>query len=181
MNTWHEKELRPPGGFRAAARRLGAVAVLLPALAAPSAWAQAPVWAATVSNKPLQELAEGARCGSVVIRHCRLRRETASMVLDPALRGRNGAPMQWEVVQFGGPDSDEIVITGERIRDPAVEEVFSRNFGPSSRGSALLTRPGLGGSRCTVVPSTGASVCSNSGGESRAVDGRLADWSDWTF
>jgi hypothetical protein len=132
-------------------------------------------------NKPLAELAEGVRCGSVVIRHCRLRRETASMVLDPKLRGRDGAPMQWEVVQFGGPDNDEIVVNGERIRDPGVREVFERAFGSPAGGSGTRTGYAAGGGLCTVVERSGATVCSNTGGGAPAAGFSTGDWTDWTF
>jgi hypothetical protein len=163
------------------ARRFWAVALLLPGLLAGAAWgqtraAQASPPNAVESGRPLHELAEGARCGSVVIRHCRWRRESSSSVLDPSLRGRNGAPMQWEVVQYGGPDNDEIVVTGERIRDPGIQDVFERTFGTPRASTSMNTRVAAAGARCTVIERTGASLCSNSGAGLPALDNPLTDW-----
>jgi hypothetical protein len=125
---------------------------------------------------PAKETTEGNRCGSVVIRHCHRRRETSSMVLDPALSGRNGAPMQWEVVQFGGPDNDEIVVYGERIREPAIKEVFERTFGSPLGYAAMTTRNARGGARCTTIVRSGAIQCSNGGGGLPALENPLTDW-----
>jgi hypothetical protein len=151
-----------------------ALALAPPLLAAqgqPAAQAPAPD-----AHAPAQQAAQGARCGSVVIRHCRRRRETASMVLDPALSGRNGAPMQWEVVQFGGPDNDDIVVNGERIRDPTIQEVFERTFGSPLGSTAMMTRNGVAGARCTTIARSGATLCSNGGGGLPALDNPLTDW-----
>jgi hypothetical protein len=152
-----------------------ALGLLLP-LPAAQAQAQGQKPSADVSA-PAQEVTEGNRCGSVVIRHCRLRRETASVVLDPALSGRNGAPMQWEVVQFGGPDNDEIVVYGERIREPAIKEVFERTFGSPLGYAAMTTRKARGGALCTTIVRSGAIQCSNGGGGLPALDNPLTYWS----
>jgi len=147
-----------------------ALALALPVQAAPDAPA------ATGISAPAHESAEGSRCGSIVIRHCRRRRETSATVLDPSLSGRNGAPMQWEVVQYGGPDNDEIYVSGERIRDPAMKEVFDRTFGAPLGSPAMMTRNAGGGARCTTIVRSGAFLCSNGGGGLPALDNPLTDW-----
>jgi len=125
---------------------------------------------------PIREMLAGGRCGSVVIRHCRLRRETSAMVLDPGLTGRNGAPMQWEVVQYEGPDSDEIVVNGQSIRDPGLQEVFDRTFGLPLQSRRMLTRTVMAGARCTTVYDSGATLCSNGGNSLPALENPLTDW-----
>jgi hypothetical protein len=174
-------ERSAPHGAPRRTGRLLAVALLLPGLLASAAWGQtraeqASPPNATESGRAVQELVEGARCGSVVIRHCRWRRETSSVVLDPSLRGRNGAPMQWEVVQYGGPDSDEIVVTGERIRDPGIQDVFERTFGTPRASTSMRTQVAASGARCTVIERTGANLCSNAPGGLPALDNPLTDW-----
>jgi len=124
----------------------------------------------------IRDMLEGGRCGSVVIRHCRWRRETSSMVLDPGLTGHNGAPMQWEVVQYAGPDNDEIVVNGQRIRDPGVKEVFDRAFGSPMGGTSMHTSAGAAGARCTTIDRTAATLCSNGGNNLPALDNPLTDW-----
>lgn len=164
------------GAPRRAVAGLGALlcALALAPVAAGGAQEPAPASAGTVAR----EMTQGAHCGSVVILHCRRRREVSSLVLDPALRGRNGAPMQWEVVQFAGadPDPDEIIVNGERIRDPALKEVFDRAFGAPQDATGMLTRNGAGGARCTTIAGSGASLCSNSGGTLPALENPLTDW-----
>jgi len=121
-------------------------------------------------------LEEGGRCGSVVILHCHLRQETSATILDPALTGRNGAPMQWEVVQYGGPDNDEIVVNGQSIRDPGLKEVFDRTFGLPLQPRSMYTRTVVAGARCTTVFGSGATLCSNGGNGLPALENPLTDW-----
>ena len=184
MNALSVQARRPGEPLRARRPGWTPLVLVLACLGMATAHAQTPVDAPAppdptpgmLSGKHVRELAEGVRCGSVVIRHCRLRRETSSMVLDPSLRGRNGAPMQWEVVQFGGPDNDEIVVNGERIRDPGLYEVFVRAFGAPAGSDGMLTRTAAGGARCTVVERSGATLCSNPGSGLPALDNPLTDW-----
>jgi hypothetical protein len=158
----------------------GVAAVLLALVLYPS-WCAAQALSAAHRpapdmSAPAREIAAGHRCGSVVIRHCRRRRETSSIVLDPSLSGRNGAPMQWEVVQFSGPDNDDIVVNGERIRDPAVGAVFDRTFGAPLGSPAMLTRRVAAGALCTNIIRSGAILCSNGGGGLLTLDNPLTDW-----
>ena len=132
--------------------------------------------AAARGSAHVRDMLEGGRCGSVVIRHCRLHRETSAMVLDPGLTGHNGAPMQWEVVQYAGPDNDEIVVNGLRIRDPGVKEVFDRAFGSPMGGTSMHTSAGAAGARCTTVDRSSATLCSNGGNKLPALDNPLTDW-----
>jgi hypothetical protein len=157
--------------------RSAGAALLMLGLAPAAPAAQRPDPGATAqASTQAQDVSEGRRCGSVVIRHCRLRRETSDAVIDPALSGRNGAPLQWEIVQFGGPDNDEIVVNGERIRDPGLRAVFDRAFGSPLGSRAMITRPAAAGARCTVIAVSGATLCSNGGNSLPALDNPLADW-----
>ena len=108
--------------------------------------------------------ARGARCGSVVVRHCR------RPMVDKA------APGEWEMVQFAGPDSDEIVVNGQRIRDPGIREVFNRAFGSPLAASGMHTRVAGAGARCTSLEATGATLCSNGGNKLPALENPLTDW-----
>lgn len=102
------------------------------------------------------------KCGSLVIRRCRLR-TTATMVVDPDLPLRGISPLQWQQVRSAGPDSEEIVVSGERIREPTPGEVFDRYFGSPLISPGLVSRDAGGGGRCTTIVRTGATLCSNSG------------------
>lgn len=108
--------------------------------------------------------AHGARCGSVVIRHC------------PQPETDKAAPDEWQMVQFAGPDSDEIVVNGQRIRNPGVREVFERTFGSPLGSAGMRTRVGAAGARCTTVAASGATLCSNGGNSLPALDNPLTDW-----
>jgi hypothetical protein len=124
----------------------------------------------------IREMSEGGRCGSVVMRRCHLRRETSATVLDPGLTARNGAPMQWEVVQYGGPDNDEIVVYGQRIRDLGLKEVFDRTFGLPLQSRSMHTRTVAAGARCTTLDGSSATLCSNGGNRVAALENPLTDW-----
>lgn len=123
-----------------------------------------------------QALDEGSRCGSVVIRHCRVRRQAAAPGAEDTPAARAGAPAEWEAVQMAGPDSDEIVVSGERIRDPALKEVFDRAFGAPLAARGMHTRSAVAGARCTTVEGSGATMCSNGGNSLPALQNPLTDW-----
>lgn len=108
--------------------------------------------------------ARGDRCGSVVVQHCR------RPLVDKA------APEEWEMVQFAGPDSDEIVVNGRRIRDPVIREVFDRAFGSPLPAAGMRTRVAAAGARCTSVNNAGATLCSNGGNNLPALENPLTDW-----
>lgn len=149
------------GWARRVARRHGARAALLAlGLASVAGAVEAPADESPLPARP----AAGAPCGSVVIRHC------------PRPVEEKKAPGEWEMVQFAGPDSDEIVVNGQRIRDPGVREVFDRAFGSPLTSAGMRTRVGSAGARCTTVQATGATLCSNGGSKLPALDNSLTDW-----
>lgn len=80
------------------------------------------------------------------------------------------------MVQFAGPDSDEIVVNGQKIRDPGVREVFERTFGSPLSSTGMRTRRGVAGARCTTVAASGATLCSNGGNSPPALENPLSDW-----
>lgn len=119
-----------------------------------------------------------ADCGSVVIRNCRVRPRGASVVIDtnqPVLRA---APPQWEAVHAAGPDSEEIVVTGERPREPTPSEVFDRYLGaPVGSMGALVSRQAAGGARCTTISRSGGTLCSVPGGAMPWMGTPVTSWS----
>ena len=121
----------------------------------------------------------GNKCASVVIRHC-LARFVAEPGADSSSSVKSSStPGHWEAVRNIDPDSDEILVEEERIRDLAVHEVFERYLraGPAS----LITRNAAGGARCTTIVSTGATLCSHPGAETPSSSLPRTDFSDAVF
>lgn len=103
-------------------------------------------------------------CGSVVIRHCQPRAHIASVVVDTTHPSLRQTPVQWETVHEAGPDADDIVVVGARVREPTPTEVFERYLGAHSDSAMLITREASGGARCTTISRGGGTLCSVSGG-----------------
>jgi len=132
--------------------------------------------AATTGTNPA---AQGGNCGSVVIRHCEPRPHSSSMVIDTERAGLSMAPEQWEAIRAAGPDldSDEIVVVGEREREPTPSEEFDRYLGSPSGPPSLISRDAGGGARCTTISRSGARLCSNSGGVLPGMGTPVTTWS----
>jgi len=122
-----------------------------------------------------EAVATGANCGSLVIRNCRLR--LPSVLAGSGEQVLGGAPSQWEAVHIAGPDSDEILVTGERIREPTPSEVFERYLGSPAGSTSMITRTALGGARCTTISRSGATLCSSSGGMLPGMGTPVTTWS----
>jgi len=154
--------------------------VPIDAAAPPAApYANAP----TMANAPTQSKADAdvatGKCPSVVMRNCRAR-----FVADPSAAGTpavmaGGAPGLWEAVRTADLDSDEILVEEDRIRDPAVREVFERYLRAGPAG--LITRNATGGARCTTIASTGATFCSHPGAGTPSSGLPSTDFSDGVF
>jgi len=153
---------------------LCAAGVLVLWFVASSALAAAEADGAQAAAKT-EAVTTGANCGSLVIRNCRLR--APSVVLDSGQRVLGGAPQQWEAVHVAGPDPDEIVVTGERIREPTPSEVFDRYLGSPTGSTSLISRDAVGGARCTTISRSGATLCSSSGGVLPGMGTPVTSWS----
>jgi hypothetical protein len=120
------------------------------------------------------------KCTSVVIRNCR-----AQFVVDPAAAGASQQtkgrtpPGRWEAVRSADPDSDEVLVEEDRLRDPALHEVFESYLGAGP--DALITRNAAGGARCTTIASTGATFCSHPGTQAPTSSLPHSDFSDGAF
>lgn len=125
--------------------------------------------------KSEEPVTTGANCGSLVIRNCRLR--LPSVLADSGQRVLGGAPLQWEAVHIAGPDADEIVVTGERIREAAPSEVFERYLGSPAGSTSLISRAASGGARCTTISRSGATLCSTSGAVLPGMGTPVTSWS----
>jgi len=147
---------------------------LLFSLAAPIALAAADSTGTAAAAKT-EALASGANCGSLVIRNCRLR--APSVVMPAGQRVLGGAPLQWEAVHVAGPDPDEIIVTGERIREPTPSEVFDRYLGSPQGSTSLISHDAVGGVRCTMISRSGATLCSSSGGVLPGMGTPVTSWS----
>ncbi len=117
----------------------------------------------------------GANCGSLVIRDCRLR--TPSVVVDSSQHVLAGAPRQWEAVHEAGPDSEEIFVTGERIRGPTPSQVFDRYLGSPQGSTSLISRDAVGGARCTTISRSAGVLCSSSGDVYPGMGTPVTSWS----
>jgi len=134
---------------------------------------------AAVATTGASPVAQSANCRSVVIRYCQPRARTSSVVIDRTPLGLGRAPEQWEAVHAAGPDpdSDEIVIVGERIRQPTPSEVFDRYLGSPAGSTSLISRAAGGGARCTTISRSGATLCSSSGGVLPGMGTPVTTWS----
>jgi len=130
--------------------------------------------AAPAPVKP-EPVTTGVNCGSLVIRNCRLR--LPSVLAGSGQPVLGGAPLQWEAVHIAGPDADEIVVTGERIREPTASEVFERYLGSPQGSTSLISRPAFGGARCTTISRSGATLCSVSGAVLPGMGTPVTTWS----
>ena len=148
-----------------------ALALLL-AVSAPLAAAEGDAGPSLVQP---QAVGTGVHCGSLVIRNCRLR--LPSVLADSGERVLGGAPLQWEAVHIAGPDADEIVVTGERIREATPSEVLERYLGTPSGSTSMMTRTAFGGARCTTISRSGATLCSSSGGVLPGMGTPVTTWS----
>jgi hypothetical protein len=72
------------------------------------------------------------------------------------------------------PDSNEIVILGQRMTKPPLSEGFEGNLGDDM----VTTEKGAGG-RCTTLH-TGRSICAGAA-QAPGSAGVQTDWSDWSF
>jgi hypothetical protein len=164
---------------------LAGVLLCAPALAAdppPPAEAKPPAAAAVAAPAPVPApgtVAIEAKCSSVVIRNCRAR-----FVPDPVPDGSAPAksaevPGRWEAVRVVDADSEEILVEEERLRDPAVRDVFDRYL--RTPPAAYATRNAAGGARCTTIVSTGAKFCSRPGAGTPDTGLPHADFSDGAF
>jgi hypothetical protein len=156
-------------GVLASVRAYGADAPTAPATNAATA---------STATSPAASTATG-KCASVVIRHCRAR-----FVADPSAARTPGArpneaPGRWEAERNADPDSNEILVEENRLRDPAVHEAFERYLRAGPGG--MLTRNATGGARCTTIASTGATFCSHPGAETPSSSLPHTDFSDAVF
>jgi hypothetical protein len=163
---------------RAAAAWLVLLCVTLAHAAPPGPGAPA----APAAEPKKNTLVPGEKCASVVIRNCRAR-----LVPDPSLPaedtrppGRaNDAPGRWEAVRGADPDSDDIVVEEDRLRDPTIQEVFERYLGLP--GTGYRTRNIAGGARCTTINSTGATLCTQPANQAPPSSLPHTDFSDGAF
>ena len=154
-------------GFAKAGRVLLAIIWLMPL---PGSWAQDSTGVASAAEETLAS----AKCGSVVIRHC-------SPEVAAAAAKTRGASAQWQAARWvASSGSDQIVVTGERIRKTPMSSVFERNLGSRNAGNDLVTSDTGPGVRCTVTRA-GRSFCSRTADETPGSVGLQTDWSDWTF
>lgn len=128
----------------------------------------------------LSVAAAGERCGSVVIRHCRLRPAPPSLVVNPQALPVGSPAAKWEAVRSADPENEEIVVSGEAIREADVRTVFDRNLGPTEP-TAMVTRDAIGGARCTTLLRSGATLCSTGGSMVPSGLSVPRGWGDWTF
>jgi hypothetical protein len=105
---------------------------------------------------------DGAKCGSTVILRCASEAQRASVAAGAANAAPEGIAAQWQTKRWTGPlGLDEIVITGDRIPEASVREVFERNLGRRviRRGDFVSSDWGAG-RHCTTYLSSGATYCS---------------------
>jgi hypothetical protein len=150
----------------------GRLLVAAVCVAAPAAGAQG---GATPAQAAANPTIAGQKCGSVVIRHCQ--RAADSVVVDPNAPPVGQAPAQWEANRGIGMDADseEVIVTGERIRDAELNKVFERYLGAPP--ASMVTRKAKGGARCTTITRTGATYCSNSGDVLPGLADPVTQWS----
>jgi hypothetical protein len=152
-----------------------ALAALLAALAAAAQCAEDK----PASGAAAATTATSNKCASVVIRHCRAQFVPDRTPERPDTIKAKDVPGHWEAVRTTELDSGEILIEEERLRNPAVREVFDRNL--RSEPAGYVTRPGTGGARCTTITSTGATFCSHPGLETPSSGLPHAEFSDGVF
>jgi hypothetical protein len=152
---------------------------------ASNAWAQDPAAAGSATpaaslpkDTAAQASVASTRCGSFVIRHCGAGPRRAPMVIDPDLRRLNRVLYQWAQARFVDPDSDEIVVTSERLPTPTPAEVIEQAIGAQMPSNALVSRDAGNGIRCTTMVRTNRTICSGPG---NLLPGEWNPMSDWSF